>query len=206
MVPPERWYTSRQPSVSPATSDSAVSKKTLEPSWEIPLKITWNAPLPPAGPVDISVVVPLKRSYRSCVVSVSPDTSCSEVRKNTRVPSAEFAANEAPKAPFPPAGPVLSSVVVAPDRSYMSIRVSVSAATRASLLWKKMRLPSAEAPRNWLLTAPFPPAGPVETIAVTLWLPQAVAHIASASRTQRAPLLPSSIHPQSHRRLRRVFY
>ena len=73
--------------------------------------------MPPAGPVDIRVVVPLKRSYTSCVVSVSPDTSCSEVRKNTRVPSAEFAANEALKAPLPPAGPVVSSVVVAPDRS-----------------------------------------------------------------------------------------
>ena len=62
----------------------------------------------------------------------------------------------------------------------MSIRVSVSAATRASLLWKKTRLPSADAPRNWLLTAPFPPAGPVETTVVVLWLPEAVAHIASA--------------------------
>jgi hypothetical protein len=48
------------------------------------------------------------------------------------------------------------------------------------LLWKKTRLPSAEAPLNWLLTAPLPPAGPVETIAVTLWLPHAVAHIANA--------------------------
>jgi hypothetical protein len=75
------------------------------------------------------------------------------------------------------------------------------------LLWKKMRVPSAEAPLNWLLTAPFPPAGPVETISVTLWLPQAVAHVASivanAASTTAALF---TITPKVSTGLARVFY
>src|SRR5688500_9135429 len=58
----------------------------------------------------------------------------------------------------------------------MSMRVSVSAATSCSLLWKKTRVPSAEAPRNWLLIAPLPPFGPVDTSSVVLWFPHAAAH------------------------------
>ncbi len=49
-------------SVSPATSDSVVLKKTREPSAEASAKMAVNAPLPPAGPVEISVVVEPERS------------------------------------------------------------------------------------------------------------------------------------------------
>jgi hypothetical protein len=56
----------------------------------------------------------------------------------------------------------------------MSIRASVSAPTSCSFDWKKTRLPSADAPRNWLLIAPLPPFGPVDTTAVVLWVAPAV--------------------------------
>ena len=48
-------------SVSEAVSGSAVWKKTLVPPSEAPFK-SRRAPLPPAGPVDSSVVVPPERS------------------------------------------------------------------------------------------------------------------------------------------------
>ena len=59
-----------------------------------------------------------------------------------------------------------------------------------------MRLPSADAPLNWLLTAPLPPLGPVDTISVVLWLPQAAAGEAARTRPA-ARLLPPQLHPQS---------
>ncbi len=48
-------------SVSPATSDSAVSKKTREPSAEASRNAGESA-VTPAGPVEISVVVEPERS------------------------------------------------------------------------------------------------------------------------------------------------
>jgi hypothetical protein len=48
--------------VSPATSDSLVTKKTRVPSsekWEL---LMLKAPLPPAGPVESSVVAAPERS------------------------------------------------------------------------------------------------------------------------------------------------
>jgi hypothetical protein len=48
-------------SVSPATSDSFVTKKTRVPSAEASVKKAAKAPLPPAGPVEIRVVVEPER-------------------------------------------------------------------------------------------------------------------------------------------------
>ena len=62
VVPPERSYTSCESSVSAATSDSSVLKKTCEPSTEAASKVAGRLPLPPFGPVDTSVVVPPERS------------------------------------------------------------------------------------------------------------------------------------------------
>jgi hypothetical protein len=48
-------------SVSLLMSDSAVSKKTLLPSGVLPLKNAVCTPLPPFGPIEISVVVAAER-------------------------------------------------------------------------------------------------------------------------------------------------
>jgi hypothetical protein len=48
--------------VSPATIGSCVWKKTWAPSWEAPSNSESNAPFPPAGPVEMRVVVPPERS------------------------------------------------------------------------------------------------------------------------------------------------
>jgi hypothetical protein len=48
--------------VSAATIGSSVLKKIFEPSAERPLKVACRLPLPPAGPVDTSVVVPAERA------------------------------------------------------------------------------------------------------------------------------------------------
>jgi hypothetical protein len=48
------------------------------------------------------------------------------------------------------------------------MRVSVSAATSCSFVWKKTFVPSVDAPRNWLETAPLPPFGPIEIRSVVL--------------------------------------
>ena len=60
---------------------------------------------PPVDPVESSVVVPPRRSYRSNAASVSPLTSCSSVSKNARLPSADVASKNASATPFPPDGP-----------------------------------------------------------------------------------------------------
>ena len=116
VVPPARLYTSRHVSVSDATSRSAVSNSTAEPSGEIASKITAE-PLSPVVPVEIRLVTPLARSYRSWVASVSLATSASEVRKNTREPFCETALNAALKAPLPPLGPTDRCVVTPAVRS-----------------------------------------------------------------------------------------
>jgi hypothetical protein len=167
VVPPARSNTSCAESVSFAVSGSLVSKKTSLPSSELPPKKAGNAPLPPAGPVETSVVVPLARSYMSVCESVSAATSLSLVWKNTRVPSREAPSKNAPRPPLPPAGPVERRVVVPFARSYTSFWPSVSPGSSRSVVPKKTRLPSADAPAKNALNAPLPPAEPVETSVVT---------------------------------------
>ena len=73
----------------------------------------------------------------------------------------------ASNAPLPPAGPVDTSSVVRTGRGGICPRrVSVSPAVRASLVLKKTRVPSAEAPSKAAGRAPLPPAGPVESSVV----------------------------------------
>src|SRR4051794_3491776 len=55
----------------------------------------------------------------------------------------------------------------------MSIELSVSAATSDSDVWKKIFVPSAEAPLWFAATAPFPPPGPVDWSSVRLWFANA---------------------------------
>ena len=166
-----------------------------------PPKITWNGPLPPAGPVDISVVVPLKRSYRSCVVSVSPDTSCSEVRKNTRVPSARVRGERGAE------GAVASRGAGGQQRRRgarplvdVHPRVGVRR-DQGSLLWKKTRRPVRRGAPELAADGAVPPGGPGgDDRGRVVVAPSRRAHKRARSRTQRPPLLPSSIHPQSQRR------
>jgi hypothetical protein len=47
--------------VSSATSGSVVVKKIFEPSSAASAKIALNSPLPPSGPIEISVVAPSDR-------------------------------------------------------------------------------------------------------------------------------------------------
>src|SRR5215207_4311960 len=84
----------------------------------------------------------------------------------------------------------------------MSMRASVSAATSGSEVWKITRAPSAEAPRNWLLSAPLPPVGPVETKSVVLWFPHAAAHARSQQSAvpASAPVFALFICPPKQRR------
>ena len=56
----------------------------------------------------------------------------------------------------------------------MSIAASVSALTSGSAVWKKTRVPSADAPRNTAALVPLPPVGPCETTSVSVWLATAV--------------------------------
>ncbi len=72
---------SRKVSVSLLTTDSAVVKKTREPSIDAASKKACCTPLPPSGPVDMCVVVEPVRSYTSLAESVSPLTSFSSVVK-----------------------------------------------------------------------------------------------------------------------------
>jgi hypothetical protein len=72
----------------------------------VPANVAWEAPLPPSGPVDNSVVCSSDRSYTSANVSVSALTSGSAVVKKTREPSADAPTKSAETAPLPPAGPV----------------------------------------------------------------------------------------------------
>jgi hypothetical protein len=145
--PLARSYTSTAPSVSEPTSCSAVWKNTRVPPADRAFTSASCAPFPPAGPVDSSVVVAPARSYTSIALSVSDATSFSEVSISTRLPSFDAPLNEASCAPFPPAGPVDSSVVVPPARSYTSPALSVSEATSCSSVVKNTPAPSADAPR-----------------------------------------------------------
>ena len=61
VVAPARRYMSRRASVSAAVRASLVLRKTRVPSAELPSKAAGRAPLPPAGPVESSVVVPPER-------------------------------------------------------------------------------------------------------------------------------------------------
>ena len=207
VVPAERWYTSRQPSVSPDTSDSAVSKKTFEPSWEIPLKITWNAPLPPAGPVDMSVVAPLKRSYRSCVVSVSagyqllgraeedPRAGCrvrGERCVEGAVPSRGPGAQQRRRGARPLVD-VHPRVGVSRDQGLVALEEDAA--------------PIRRSPPELAADCPVPPgrAGGNDLGHVVI-CPTPARTSRAPSRTQQAPLRPSSIHPQSQRRRASCFY
>jgi hypothetical protein len=153
-------------SVSPATSDSRVSKNTREPFSDDPAKLASKLPLPPVDPIDSNVVVPPARSYTSMNASVSPATRDSLVWNTTRDPSPEAASKVAGNVPLPPVVPVDTKVVVAPVRWYTSRLVSVSAATSGSEVWKNALVPLSEDPRKVASKAPFPPAGPVETSVV----------------------------------------
>ena len=125
-----------------------------------------KSPLAPPVPPDSLVVTPSKRSYTSGSESVS-EPSGSRDSKMTRRPSLDMAEKNDSNAPLPPAGPVETSEVVLPRRSYRSPRPSVSAATRDSEVRSTTREPSAEAPWNSASAFAFPPAGPVERIVVT---------------------------------------
>ena len=92
-------------------------KIALVPSSLMPPSSAPNGPLPPAEPVDTSVVLPPVRSYTSNVLSVSLPTIAPRVMKKTCEPSVEAAAKKASKAPLAPApGPVETSVVAPPSR------------------------------------------------------------------------------------------
>jgi hypothetical protein len=104
-------------SVSLVISDSRVSKKTREPSSDAPEKSAAIAALPPAGPNEMCVVAPAKRSYTSAAASVSLATSDSTVSKNSRAPSWEKPARAASGVPLPPVGPVETWAVAPPARS-----------------------------------------------------------------------------------------
>ncbi len=77
-------------------------------------------------------------------------------------------------------------MVVLLERSYMSVFVSVSAATSGSAVLKKTRSPSPVAPEKPASTAPLPLITPVEMRSVTEWLANAVAHRASAVAAEAA--------------------
>ena len=212
VVPPERWYTSRQPyRCRAATSESAVSKKTAEPSGEIASKITCNEPFPPAGPVDISVVTPLKRSYRSWVVSVSPDTRLlGGAEEDPRAVGRVRRLNDALKAPFPPLGPVVSKR----RRRRPSAHRCPSACRcprrrAASLLWKKTRVAVGRRPPELAADGAVAAVRAGGDHPVVLWLPHALRARREARRRAvpaSAPVLPSSILPQSRRGAQAPFY
>jgi hypothetical protein len=70
--------------------------KIRPPSADMSLEKTSNAPLPPEEPVEMRVVVPPARSYRSVALSVSPATSAARVWIKTRTPSCEVSSMRAP--------------------------------------------------------------------------------------------------------------
>ena len=130
------------PSVSCASSESAVWKNTREPSAVVPWKAENSSPLPPSGPVEISVVEPAARSYMSVEASVSWPTSGSWVSKNTREPFSLEPTQNAPVSALPPE----TSVIAAPTRSYTSFAVSESPPTSTSSVCSHAIDPSTEAP------------------------------------------------------------
>ena len=114
-------------------------------------------------------------------------TSDSTVWKNTRAPSADAPLNAALKVPLPPVGPVDTSVVCPPARSYTSTSVSVSALTSDSSVWKNTRVPSADAPTKLDSKAPLPPVGPVETSSSTLCSADALEASPAAASNETNP-------------------
>ena len=87
-------------------------------AWPPPAPGAWPRPAPGAG-AGFGGAATLF-AYTSNAVSVSALTSDSAVTKKTRVPSADAPAKNASKAPLPPVGPVETSVVCPPERSYTS--------------------------------------------------------------------------------------
>ena len=84
---------------------------------------------------------------------------------------------------MPLTAPAEISVVVLFERSYISVLVSVSAATNGSGVLKKTRPPSAVPPEKPASNAPLPLMAPVEMRSVTEWLASAGAHSASTAAT-----------------------
>lgn len=98
-------------------SDSAVLKKTREPSIDAASKKAFGDPLPPLGPIDICVVMEPVRSYTSLAESVSPLTRFSSVVKKTVAPSGVFPPHVASTSSFVLAGPVEMRFVLPLNRS-----------------------------------------------------------------------------------------
>ena len=78
-------------SVLPLGTSSAVSGSFVVTAKRLPSLLgrpfALNSPLPPAGPVDRSVLRPPSQRYASAYVSVSAATRERSVVKNTRAPS-----------------------------------------------------------------------------------------------------------------------
>ena len=134
-----------------------------------------------AGPVEISVVAPPARSYRSWAVSASPATSAlGGAEEHARAVGRDGAEShaEVPVAAVRAGGQ--QRVVRARALVEVHARVGVRGNQRLECSGRDTRAPSADAPRYWLLIAPLPPFGPVETSPVVLWFPHARAHARSA--------------------------
>ena len=150
-------------SVSEPTRASRVVKKTCVPPSSAAAAYESNGPLPPAGPVEISVVTVPARRYTSRESSVSAALSRSSVWKTTDCPASTAAPKLTGKAPLPPIGPVETSVVAPPVRSYTSNDESVSELTSGSAVRMYDRFQSLGPPTSSALWPPLPPSGPIDS-------------------------------------------
>ena len=94
---------------------------------------------------------------------MSAAVSCSSVWKTTACPASTAAPKFTGKAPLPPVGPVETSVVPPPVRSYTSSDESVSELTSGSAVRMNDRFPTLRAPTSSALWAPLPPSGPIDS-------------------------------------------
>ena len=223
VVPPERSYTSCEASVSAATSDSSVLKKTFEPSAEAPSKVAGRFAFAPRS-APLTAAWWCHRSARrrpaSCRCRRRPGT-----RWSRRTPSARCSRCPSARRPrrrcrrwgrsrqrgrparalvdverrvgvgadqrlargdedvraclvgrgqirvqrrVAPRGPGRDERRVPAARRYTSREPSVSAAASCSSVWKTTACPASTAAPKFTGKAPLPPVGPVETSVVPL--------------------------------------